>query len=571
MSSVSISEAPTTGLGRMITDNRFFVPTHQRDYKWDRDRVEKFIDDLLSAIERKDKFYFVGLMVFMRDDDGRLRVLDGQQRLATAIILLSALRSWFGGTEGQSDTASRLQYDFIGRAEYGDSQAQPKLSLNLNNDDNFQKYVVNGSPLDQIRSDLRSTGKTSSNFQLLDAIAYCHERVATQARNANGQVKSHFAELIRFLRDSVIVVRLTVPNESNAFKVFETLNDRGMDLSAIDLIKNHIFGLAYEESPAALKQIEHRWSQITETLKNVKQEDFLKTFWTSRKGIVYLDQIFDDVKTTCRTSHAAKTLSIDMLEASENYAALDIADDPVWLPHSVRTKEIIADLRLLGSKLVKPVMLSALKRMTPHEFERVVWLLETIIVRWQIVREGRPGTIEKQCARVAQLIWKNEITLASDVFKEMSAVYGSDDEFQENFRKCSNSVNSKTLYLLRKIEINERNTQKQASGKELYPPKTLTLEHVLPRNPSEDWQEVIQMDLEIVNDCAERLGNLCLLTDSRNRDVARSGFSRKLDTYRSTELLTTLELGEYDLWDRQAIEHRQAWLASKAVSVWKFQ
>lgn len=80
-------------------------------------------------------------MVFMREQDGRLRVLDGQQRLATAIIIFSALRAWFA-VGGVADTAHNLQYDFIGRTDYGEVTPQPKLALNLHNDETFQEFVV---------------------------------------------------------------------------------------------------------------------------------------------------------------------------------------------------------------------------------------------------------------------------------------------------------------------------------------------------------------------------------------------------------------------------------------------
>src|SRR5271169_1564788 len=130
--SVTVSEAPTTGLGKLITENRFFVPTYQRDYKWDNERVDQFYEDLVAAMDRGDRFYFIGLMVFMREGD-RLRVLDGQQRLATAIIIFSAIRAWTGGSGGDPDTGTRIQYDFVGRAEYGERKPEPKLTLNRNN------------------------------------------------------------------------------------------------------------------------------------------------------------------------------------------------------------------------------------------------------------------------------------------------------------------------------------------------------------------------------------------------------------------------------------------------------
>jgi hypothetical protein len=294
---VTIQEAPTTGVGRLIMGNRFFVPTHQRDYKWDRDRVEQFFDDLLESMDRGDKFYFVGLMVFMGPEEGRLRVLDGQQRLATSIIIYSAIRSWFA-LANESGVMASLQTDFIGRAEYGQAHPEPKLTLNLNNDDYFQEYVTAGSPIEAIKNQLKATGKHESNYLLLSAIILCHQKISEKAAHLGdtSKIKALLSDLIKFLRDSVIVVRLTVPNESNAFRVFETLNDRGMDLSAVDLLKNYLFGCIHGDTPTNLKQIEHRWSQLTATLQNLRHEDFLKVYWTSRHGLVQLDDIFEDVK-----------------------------------------------------------------------------------------------------------------------------------------------------------------------------------------------------------------------------------------------------------------------------------
>jgi hypothetical protein len=198
--SLSIAEAPTPGLGNLIADNRFFVPTHQRDYKWDRDSVQKFFDDLFAARDRTDRYYFIGLMVFMREDDGRLRVLDGQQRLATAIIMFSALRAWFATVSGPAETAHNLQYDFIGRIDYGETSPRPKLSLNLHNDETFQEFVVRGSPLHLTRERLRRTNKNHNTFPLLDAIVYIHERIAQLAEEKGGEAISYFSTVIKYMR-----------------------------------------------------------------------------------------------------------------------------------------------------------------------------------------------------------------------------------------------------------------------------------------------------------------------------------------------------------------------------------
>lgn len=571
-SSVTIAEAPTTGIGRLITENRFFVPTHQRDYKWDRERVEKYIDDLVEAKSRGDKFYFIGLMVFMRTDDNRLRVLDGQQRLATTIILFSALRAWFSSAEPTSSMVVQLEYDFIGRTEYGETKKQPKLNLNRNNDDKFQAYVVNGSPLDIVKADLKKTGKNASNHLLLDAIVYTHQRVSELAKNVGtvDAAKTYFSELIKFVRDSVIAVRLTVPNESNAFRVFETLNDRGMDLSAVDLIKNHLFGLAYDSTSSSqdLAQLEHRWSQLTETLQNLRQEDFLKVYWTSRHGLIQLDDIFDAVKDTTKTKQEAVNLSVDLLEASQDYAALDNPDDPGWAPQTLESKELIGRLKVLGSKLVRPVVLSGMKKLGPAEFEKLLRVLEVVVVRWQVVGQRRTGTIERVCAKLAQLIWDGEATARADFITALSELYTPDDEFKEDFITQDNLTRQKAVYLLKRIEDYERSSKLGQAGKGLGPKADLTLEHILPENPGPDWKPKLDANSKLA-DMWERTGNLCLLPVGSNKGLGNVGYAAKISTYLNSDLLTTKQVAAYADWDANAIEARQVWLAGLAVQIWR--
>jgi hypothetical protein len=380
---------------------------------------------------------------------------------------------------------------------------------------------------------------------------------------------SYLSTLIKYMRDNVIVVRLTVPNESNAFKVFETLNDRGMDLSAIDLVKNHIFGLAYQEGLPTLHQLELRWNQLSDTLKESKQEDFLKTYWISRHGLAYTGDIFDSVKEECKTPVEAKDMSQDMLEAAEHFAALDSADDVVWKLQSDRTRELVADLRVLGSKLVRPVVLSAIKRFSRGEFERLLWLLQVIIVRWQIVRGGRPGVIERTCARLAQAIWDKQIETAKDGLSYLAEPYGTDREFRENLDKFENAAGGRTAFILRAIESRERLSKKGPAGTELKPAK-MTLEHILPRNPGDEWKTVVQNDPNILAECVEKLGNLCLVNEARNQALGRRGFEKKRAIFDASDLITTNKLTESAEWTRMQIEHRQAYLAKQAAEIWKF-
>jgi hypothetical protein len=98
----------------------------------------------------------------------------------------------------------------------------------------------------------------------------------------------------------------------------------------------------------------------------------------------------------------------------------------------------------------------------------------------------------------------------------------------------------------------------------------LTVEHVLPRNPGPEWESDIEADPSISDDCTYRLGNLCLLTKI-NKDAGRKSFTEKTKYFQDSKILTTKEIAEVEVWDRQAIEHRQAALAKLGAQVWHFQ
>jgi uncharacterized protein with ParB-like and HNH nuclease domain len=125
-------EAPTVGIGRLLREGRFFVPHHQRDYSWTEDEIDQLFVDIGEARASKQPEYFIGLMVFMTQGQREFRILDGQQRLATTVIVLSAVRSWLKA-RGYDEDAPQIQSDFIAARELGRGDVEPRLVLNQNN------------------------------------------------------------------------------------------------------------------------------------------------------------------------------------------------------------------------------------------------------------------------------------------------------------------------------------------------------------------------------------------------------------------------------------------------------
>ena len=99
------------GIGSELKDNTLAVPVYQRSYAWDKQEVSEYWDDLVSAFNRKSD-YFLGTSVLTTEADGKLTIIDGQQRLATTAMLFAAIRDQF--TERNDAQRGRIiQNDFL--------------------------------------------------------------------------------------------------------------------------------------------------------------------------------------------------------------------------------------------------------------------------------------------------------------------------------------------------------------------------------------------------------------------------------------------------------------------------
>lgn len=565
-------EAPTIGIGRLLREgSRYVVPDHQRDFAWSEDEIDQLVCDIEEARASQQPEYFLGLMVFMPSGDRSFHILDGQQRLATATLLFSAVRRWLRD-RGYDEDAAKIQSDYIAERELGVATHTPRIVLNETNNPVYERAVVGEEPTENVEAELALLNRYHPNRRLYEGIIFCRSRVAAmaQAGDANAEEGAQrLYQFVRYLKDSVRVVRLVVANEANAYTVFETLNDRGLDLTVLDLVKNFLFGKA--GSGQRLREVQAKWLQMMANLTNVRADDFLKSWWTSRHGRVQTAQLFPQLKDSVGTWDEANAVSTDLLDASEKYAALETADDSVWSAVDNHARESISALKLLGAKQVHPVLLSALEKMHPAELNRLLRLLEVLIVRYQLIGGGRTGRLEIACAALARRVYSGEITSASAAHSALKDIFPGDDDFRDAFRTKQETNSRKAMYLLRKLEIQaRREAEQRPGGIELGPISGLTVEHVLPRRPGPDWAGVVNADSELVDDTLHRLGNMCLLTEV-NRRLGNAGFDEKKSVYRQSDLLLTSEVGQFDSWDREAINQRQLRMAKRAVAVWRFE
>ena len=80
-------------------DKRYFIPPYQRPYRWDADNVEQLVDDIWNSLDAEEKEYFIGSIICIRKGNDKYEVVDGQQRLITLTLILSALARRIEGTK----------------------------------------------------------------------------------------------------------------------------------------------------------------------------------------------------------------------------------------------------------------------------------------------------------------------------------------------------------------------------------------------------------------------------------------------------------------------------------------
>lgn len=265
-------------VGHNVTYN---IPPFQRDYSWSEENWEELWFDIMamySGEQDAESEHYMGYLVLQDSDNKKFSsVIDGQQRITTiSIIVLAALNhlriliSKDIDSENNKQRAKVLRESYIGYIDPITLKSRSKLTLNKHNDRFYQTYLAVNS------EHIPARNLKASEHMLRKAYAWFGNRVESKfgfeeysGRDVTGFIDS--------LVDKLFFTVITVTDELNAFKVFETLNARGVKLSSTDLLKNYLFSVLSSDDPhdSILDDLESSWEYITGLLSS---ESFLNYF-----------------------------------------------------------------------------------------------------------------------------------------------------------------------------------------------------------------------------------------------------------------------------------------------------
>ena len=358
---------------------------------------------------------------------------------------------------------------------------------------------------------------------------------------------------------------MRVPNSSNAYRMFETLNDRGIKVSQSDLVKNYLFGQAGDR----FDEVQQRWAYMRGSLESMEEEDttiaFLRHSLTILYEFVREAAVYDLVASRVSGPLDAVKFCGQLETLANTLVATDNPAHERWNPYGESTRGALEILNLFNISPMRPLLLSVAQKFTETEAEKAFTFCVALSVRLMIGNRTRTGTVEQGLATAAHKVYNDEIVSYKGLRMQLMPITPTDGEFSAAFSSATVTNRKLARYYLRSIEMASR-----ADSEPWLVPNTnsnvINLEHVLPIKPGSAWPQFSEDDVKLFRN---RIGNMTLLQASKNSGLQSADFETKKKAYANSPYEITTSIANQDEWTKAQIEDRQKHLASLALKAWK--
>ena len=538
---------------------RYEIPKFQRDYSWEAEHWDDLWQDIRALLADEDNEHYMGYLVLQTSNNKEFQIIDGQQRLTTmSLLILSTLNCLKelvdSGIEAENNLKRKdsLLNSYIGYVDPVTLISNNKLKLNRNSDDYYKQHLV-------LLKELPLRNTNSSEKQMRECFNWYYDRIKKEFNTGES-----LAAFIDNIVDKLFFTVIEVTDQLNAFKVFETLNARGVQLSSADLLKNYLFFVVDETKPhnSEIEELENIWSKIVGKLGEQKFEDYLRYYWNSINKSVGKKNLFKNVKGNIKSKEQVFELIRNLNDTADLYLAIQNPEDEFWRDKPDIRKSL-KELKLFQIRQINSLFLSALRNLEVENFKKLAKICSVISFRYNIIGGLNPNAQEDVYNTVALKISSNKRFEVAD----FQTIYVSDLNFENDFstKEFRNTTRNHKIvkYILSKIEVYQHKN-------EIDPESDLfTIEHILPENADDTWGN---FTFEEINRSVYRMGNLTLLERKLNREAGQKGYVEKkvLFAQSNSELTKTLP-DNFNTWNEDKLAARQRELAKHAKAIWKIQ
>lgn len=556
----------------MDTDSIYKIPKYQRPYKWQDEQIEQLWDDIYESFENESKNYFLGSIITAAPQTGsnRFDIVDGQQRLTTLMILLCVLRDLYPNINKNKNTVNT---NHINSAIFNFGDQRLTLLTDPQHSADFKQNIINdGTTLKHqkpYKYQLKDDEQPKLKFQ---NSAY----ILRTKLEEIGEDKA--GDLIEYLFNKVSIIRIDCEDRSFAIKLFQVLNDRGMDLTASDLVKSFL-----------LEQIEKKYIDENENFEaRIEDENEFITEWRRLENLLTgtndsMNDMFTLYLYYLIAKNPKKSLSDELQDIFEkqdpNETIKDFSEFVNTYKNQIWDKEnkiLYSFWYLRWTVYWKSILLTALHTNYEYYDELQIALRRFYYLNWI---SGKTLSHIKQIS-FNMISWIkdkkhiNYITTSlnnklkkDNIVKQVKEVISSNDVYHTAWIKS----------LLTIIEYSITDNSKLAF---IHLDNTIHTEHILPIgwNEFDDW--INKFSENDINRYLHSFGNLTLLSGSKNISASNNPYKVKVNIYKGKGKYSENDTGitAFDMtkkiivdypfeWNVASIENRKRWLESKFFEI----
>jgi len=541
-------EAEINNLKKILVDDENFyqIPDYQRPYSWDKDNLSDLIDDLKNSyLDNKNENYFCGSLVLVKnDDDLRYDIIDGQQRITTFTIISCIFRDVY------FDSVNKRAQDYIKQSiqdQYDESKRKLKFLTDIKYQNSFEQTVLKKIDF----KDVKNIEKEFPDNKYLQNAYHINNFIKEILEDNDIDIN----EFIIWFYENIVLTVITCPSQDTAIQIFNVLNDRGMPLSSIDILKSSLMQKLQDnkEDRHVFKTV---WADINSelTFNNLDIENMLNTY------------LYYKITTNPKSRLDKELLKVF---AKEKRGALDIINEIKEFSKSYIQLHIENDKNTFCLKYLrhKVYWISILSTALHVEYKDIDQLKELLVAYYyqNWIAGATVARIKQTSFNVLTKIKNNESI--SDIKLEMKKnldKYQTTKNFQEALKYDNVYGNKWDKSLLLLVEYFSDDNQNPT----FIPINSrLHLEHILPQEPTQHgWDKIFTT--EELDKWTNSLANLTLLSMRKNIQAQNFSFFKKKDAYQNkdnveTSFRITQKILNKSKWNVEELENRELELVEK--------
>ena len=607
-------------LNKIFTGDYYAIPDYQRDYEWTSAQTSTLLDDIFSIMESSsNKMHFFGAIVtipfeaenavnktidlneYNISQQSVKHIVDGQQRLTTFSLLMKALVDLITDDVNLSaeniDSKKAALTQPLESMLYGrdfsthiNGLSAPQLLLNGKTGIAYNYLLA----LDHLKDKFtKPNKKLKGPKRLLKAYESFKEEIKDKCEklvSSNKYSENHdfYADLIMTLINNLQFVEIDCGSSSDAFQVFDSLNGKGLDLTAADRIKN----IFMNWSPANVRS--SNWDEFEEILTDKHLTSFfVSLFFYTQKKRIPKNNIPDTFRDTYKNLALNNYNSFfnELCDKAKLFALLKNYSD-TSNPISDESKNILIDFKDLRVEQVNVLLFAVLQTygeaiIKKKSFDTFLKALHTLIIRMQICDKSM-NRLDTQFSEYIKEMKENSVPLKN--ITKMIIKYGKifvpDNQFEAAFKDLSTKDSKQNNIYLRHIEL----YLLHQSGNKHSIPRTLTIEHIIPQNTKYDaWygKNILPEDIKdsFKDLVVENIGNKLLLYRPDNSLASNNNYLKKLKLYKQdtkksytygnsqdTFKLVDKLIQDYPTkFTHEEVKRRASQLAKYALKIWELK